>query len=360
MNRLARSAAVLLALIAVASFTTHAFAAGTTLLAPPAIPTDLKGTDGVKTFLLTVLEGVHRAANDFQRDARGYAALVAKHGNNPAAAAAEPVQMATLIHSMRDGHTRIDSYGYEYVEGIVAGVPSLSKYDVELDAGVPKEGASPSDEIAPVVIKAGALTIDREGSLNNFLIEPTVFGTNEKFVAATVTLPGFDKPVGLPKPELVVALADYAVDGYSRLLRDARAWQPNDADCFHAAANMTPTLADYFEEWKESRIEGHATGGRFVGVSRVSDMRGIMSSTRLTWLAVADRVHAKDAALTEQITKGYEQVLAFIDKIESRESTRPLTPEVIDALGSQAKEKADRLAVQVVEAASLVGVRVSE
>src|SRR5262249_16601297 len=123
-----------------------------------------------------------------------------------------------------------DSFGYEYVEGIVAGVPALSKYDIELDAGIPAKEAKPGDDVAPVVIKAGDLTLDKEGSLNNFLIEPTVFGTNPRFTKGTATLPGFDKPVGLPNPALVTALADYAVDGYARLEKDAKAWKPTDED----------------------------------------------------------------------------------------------------------------------------------
>src|SRR5690606_11521415 len=166
-------------------------------------------------------------------------------------------------------------------------------YDVELDSGLPQKMAtSPYDAVAQVVIKAGDLTLNKEGSLNNFLIEPTVFGTNERFSSGQAKLPGFDGEVRLPNPKLVIALADYAIDGYSRLLKDAKAWQPSDEDCFYAIYNMTPTLADYFEEWKESKIQGGASGGRFVAVSRISDMRGIMSSGRLTWQSLEPQAAA--------------------------------------------------------------------
>ena len=122
---------------------------------------------------------------------------------------------------------------------------------------------------------------------------------------------------------------------------------------------MTPTFSGYFDDWKETKKYGSATGGRFVAVSRVSDMRGIMSSTRLAWLAVSDKVHAKDEALTTKISNGYDQIIHFIDTIETRDNSKPLKIETIDALGTQAKEKADKLTVQTAQAAALLGIDVN-
>ena len=331
--------------------------------APPAVPADVKGKDGVKAYLVAVVRQINTASADFKTAATAYAKLAADHGNSiEAAAKAEPAKVAELIRRMRDAYQRIDSFGYEYVEGIVAGVPGLAKYDVELDSGLPKAmAASPTDVVADVVIKAGSDTLDHEGSLNNFLIEPTVFGTNPKFTGGTATgLPGFDGPVNLPKPNLVVALADYAVDGYARLLKDSEAWQPSDKDCYQAVFNMTPTLADYFDEWKESRKGTGELAGRFVAVSRVSDMRGIMSSVKLTWDGLEPELKGKDAALAGSISRGYGQIMTFIDTVDARDGKGKLTTEAIDALGSQAKDKADKLTVQAQQAAALVGVTVEQ
>ena len=130
-------------------------------------------------------------------------------------------------------------------------------------------------------------------------------------------MPGFSGTVHLPNGKLVSALADYAIEAYGRLDKDANAWQPTDRDCFLILTNMTPTLADYFDEWKEAKKYGAALGGRFVAVSRVSDMRGIMSSKKLAWFAVMSQVAAKDKPLAEKISRGYEQVLTFIDTIDA-------------------------------------------
>ncbi|MDB5296091.1 MAG: uncharacterized protein JWO31_2074 [Phycisphaerales bacterium] len=327
---------------------------------PPVVPAAVGDRAGVKKYLVEVLDSVQKATGDLKVAGTEYADLVAKAGGTPAAAAkADPQRVADLVRRMRDAYQRIDSYGYEYVEGIVAGVPALMKYDVELDSGVPAAKSTIQDQVPPIVIHAGPLTIDKEGSLNNYLIEPTVFGTNPRFTSGQAVLPGLgDKPVGLPNPQLVVALADYAIGGYGRLRKDADAWQPTDADCFHIMANMTPTLADYFEEWKESKKFGSAAGGRFVAVSRVSDMRGIMTSTQLAWQAVRTGVRAKDAPLADSVSLGYAQVLKFIDTVDAREQKKPLNVETIDALGTQAKERADKLTVQAGQAAALVGVNV--
>ena len=349
------------ALVGMAALTSGVAVASPTLsAAPPPVPTRVQGDAGVKAYLMEIIASARKGAADLQVDSRAYAGLCAQAGGAAAAAKAHPQQIADLVLHMRDDYQRIDSYGYEYMEGIVAGVPSLMKYDIELDSGVPAKKAQLTDTVADITIKASDKTIDHEGSLNNFLIEPTVYGTNPRFVSATnVPLPGFAKPANLPDPAVATALADYAVDGYARLDRDATAWKPNDADLFHILANMTPTLADYFDEWKESKKYGSASGGRFVAVSRVSDMRGIMTSTRLAWLAVADEVSRKDPSLSASVSRGYSQVLRFIDTIDAREQRKPLRIEAIDALGQQAKDKADRLTVQASQAAALMGVDVN-
>jgi hypothetical protein len=298
-------------------------------------PAAVTGTDGLKNYLMTSLKDIQTACGDLKKAATAYKTLVAQNGNSAEAAAkAKPEQVADLIKKMRDAYGRIDSFGYEYIEGIVAGVPSLTKYDVELDSGVPAKGAAADAAVANVTIKAGDLTVDKEGSLNNWLIEATVFGTNPRFTKGSATLPGLGE-LKLPNPDLVVALADYAIAAYARLAKDAAAWKPTDRDCFQVLATMTPTLADYFEEWKEAK-KGTTQGGRFVAVTRLSDMRGIMSSTRLTWLAVQAKVGTKDQALAKAVSEGYDKILAFIDTIEERDKKTPLTVESIDALGTQA------------------------
>ena len=328
--------------------------------APPPVPQVSAGGTGVKEYLLAVIASSRSGAADLRRDAGQYADLCKQYGSPAAAAAAQPVRVGVLIHRCRNDYKRVDSFGYEYMEGIVAGVPELIKYDVELDSGVPMKGAGVQDQVADITLDTPDERIDKDGSLNNFLIEPTVYGTNPRFVATpNVSLPGYSGPINLPKPGLLVALADYAVAGYARLDHDARRWQPNDRTLFQAMFNMTPTLSGYFDDWKEAKKYGGSLGGRFVAVSRVSDMRGIMASTRLNWVSMEPKVTAKDPALSEQISKGYNRVMQFIDTIDARDQRRPLAVQTIDALGEQAKERADKLTVEVSQAAAELGLDVN-
>ena len=328
--------------------------------APPQMPANVSGREAVKQYVVIVSQKAQDAGKQLKVDATEYAGLVAAHGNDVVAAAhAEPQHLADLMVRMRDDYKGIHNFGYEYIEGIVGGVPQLIKYDIELDGGVPAAGAAITDQVAPVVVHTPSMTIDREGSLNSYLIEAAVYGTNPKFVAGSAPLPGFEGKVRMPKPELMTAFADYAIDGYGRLHADALKWQPSDRDFFEAMFTMTPTLSDYFDDWKETKKYGSASGGRFIGVSRVSDMRGILGSTRLTWESEMAKVQAKDPALAGNIDKGYAQIMKFIDVIYDREAVKPLKIETIDALGSQAKEKADHLTVEVAQAAAVLGIDVN-
>ena len=104
-----------------------------------------------KSYLLQNLEKMTTASEDFVKNSEGYSALVAEHGGSVEAAyKADPKQMEKLVAKLQDDYKAMDSFGYETVEGIVAGVPSLADYDIYLDAGVP---ASEGPEgVAPVVL----------------------------------------------------------------------------------------------------------------------------------------------------------------------------------------------------------------
>ncbi len=88
-------------------------------------------------------------------------------------------------------------------------------------------------------------------------------------------------------------------------------------------------------------------------------MRGIMSSVRLTWQSLEPQVATADPALAQNISQGYAKVMHFIDTIDARDQATPLNAQTIDALGSQAKERADKLTVQTAQAAALLKIDVT-
>ena len=316
----------------------------------------------VKSYLVSTLEKMKKASADFVDNSRTYAALAATNGGIDKAFAAKKGDVQKLVAKMQDNYKAMDSYGYETVEGIVAGVQKFSQYDIYLDAGTPKGEGQPED-VSPLKLKLSTgEVIDRAGSSFTYIIEPALWGGNRKW-CVPVDLDG-DGKIGpresLPRPEVLTAVAVDTDQKIGALLADARAWQPTAADCYQAMVAMTPTLSEYFEDWKESRYSKEASG-RFYAVSRISDMQGIMKRCAIMYHAVDGTVKPKDKALAKAIDTGFHDIFAFLDDIESREkrSAAGFKPAVIDELATQAKSKTDKLVPQIKQAAALAGVKVA-
>ena len=330
--------------------------------AEPACAQSVSESAAVKSYLLDTLTKMESAADKFASDAAAYTKYVQGNGDDPARAfAASPDEITRLIDSLRENYKAMDSFGYETVEGIVAGVPSLSDFDVYLDAGVPQEQSGGGTPVAPVVITlASGAKIDHEGCLFTYLIEPMLWGSNKKLVVP-VDL-NHDGTIGpresLPRADVLFAVATDVRAKIHELHQSAIAWQPSTADCFAAITTMTPTLSGYFDDWKESRYSG-APSGKFTAVSRVSDMRGIMSSVAILYGAVRSEVAEKDPALSASIQRGFDGILAFIERVDRREKKAGvnLAPAEVDELGEEAKQRADKLVPQVEQAAAILEVK---
>lgn len=187
--------------------------------------------------------------------------------------------------------------------------------------------------------------IDEEGALFTYIIEPSLWGGDQRW---SVRVDG--KPY--PQPDVMVAAAAEAQRLIAALQADATAWNPTVSDCFGARIVMTPTLSDYFEDWKESRFSDQKSG-RFQAVSRISDMKGIMGSCAIKYGAVQESIAEKDQPLAKATGLGFEEILTFLDQLEARENEGVIKPAEIDELARQAKEKTDKLVPQIEQGAAL-------
>lgn len=306
---------------------------------------------GVKNYLVTTVTFMNGAAQEFVKNSDAYAKLVAESGGDYAKVYADHKADATaLVDKMRENYKTMDSFGYETIEGIVAGVETLSKFDVDMDAGVPAtEGP---DDVAQITLKlSNGETIDKQGSLFTYIIEPALWGGDKRWVSP-VDLDGngkLENRESLPKAEVLTAAAAVAQERIGKLLTDCQAWQPTKADFFGAMTLMTPTLSEYFEDWKESRFAAEQSG-HFYAVSRISDMRGIMQSCAIMFKAVAGEVEGKDKALATSVATGFDDIFSFLDKIAVREKAGDLTLAEIDEMATQAKDRTDKLVPQIEQA----------
>jgi hypothetical protein len=312
-----------------------------------------ESASSVKSYLLEKLERMKAASEDFVKNSDAYAALVKANGGTlEGAYKAKEKEMDKLVAKMREDYKAMDSFGYETIEGIVAGVPSLADYDIYLDAGVPQSEGP--DSVAPVVlVLENGGKIDKQGSLFTYIIEPALWGGDERWVT-----PVAGGKRTLPRPEVLVAAAADVNNKIGSLLADAKGWNASVSDCFGAMVVMTPTLSDYFEDWKESRYSKEKSG-RFQAVSRVSDMRGIMGSCQVMYEAVEKSVAEKDKALVKSVSSGFKGIMSFLDKIEDREKQGEIKGAEIDELATQAKEKTDKLVPQIEQSAAVTGVKIA-
>ena len=319
----------------------------------------------VKDYLLSMEAKMDAATDDFSKKSAEYQTLIDDKykGDYSAALKGDRDKVLTLVKSMRDDYQAADSFGYERVEGIVAGVDKLSDFDVYLDSGVPKAEETKDTPAAPTTFKLkNGTVIAGEGCTFTYLVEPTLWGKNKTHIVK-VDVGGDGTQAAkdsLPDADFIAAAGADMDAKMDELVAASKAWQPSAEDCFHAVVTMTPTLSGYFDDWKDSRYNKEKSG-LFTSVSRVSDMQGIMESVALTYDAVDSSVAAKDGALSKTIKLGFADIMKFIDKVGEREkkSGSNITVAEIEELHNQAQSKSDKLVPQIEQAAAVAGVKVS-
>jgi hypothetical protein len=285
-----------------------------------------------------------------------YARLWAEHAD----------EVGPLVEQMKSDWIEGNPY-YERVEGIVAGTPSLSEYDVILDAGSSAaedpESAVPFDLTLP-----DGRVLEQPGNLYN-LTEGALWGTVSEELGVPSTSVDLDgdgqTSFGevLPDAGFLVAAAQ-AFDTYAgELTAVAEEWRPAASDAFTALVVMVPTMSQYFGQWKESRfVAGDGSGAQaFNVVSRLSDIRDILGGLEVIYTGVEPLVATADVAQSRQTGRELADLTAFIaDLHEQEQSGNRFTPEEADTLGSEAQERATAIAGQISQAAAELGITIEQ
>ena len=227
---------------------------------------------GVKTYLLgrsqslvTQLGGIQTRAERYYALAKqerfSYANLWRNHR----------AEVGPLLAGLKPAFNRAHK-AYEEEEGIIAGVPSLAQYDVIMDSGT--SAADDPQTAVPFDLRLpNGKVFAKPGNFFHALLEPTIWGTDARFVApggVKADLDG-DGTVEfgevLPDANVLVATARGFVSYARKSDAAARAWTPNASDVLTALVVMVPTVEGYFGEWKSSRAIAGA-GGEGEGVRR--------------------------------------------------------------------------------------------
>lgn len=253
---------------------------------------------------------------------------------------------------------------YEEMEGVVAGVPRLAQYDVDIDAGA--DATDPENAVSFSLDLPDGDVLKQPGNLF-FVVETSLYGTNPDFLADTedqdVDGDGKVEFEGVPDANIYLgAVNEFAEEAHS-LDADAQEFEPSESDAFTAITVMTPTMSEYFESWKNSRfIAGNdATELGFVATSRLSDIADILSGIVLMYEQVEPSIADESGAQAAQTEKSLKDLLAFAEDLRDREeSGEEFTAEQADTLGSQAQRQAEAIAGQVTQAASQLGVEIQD
>lgn len=272
-------------------------------------------------------------------------------------------RLAELMDQMRA--TWLDSSThYELDEGIVAGVPQLADFDAWIDAS-PSAAEAPDEAYEWTLELPSGETLESPGNIYHYLLEPALYGTHADYVGAEVDLDG-DGEVAftevLPEANILYGAAQALNHAGTEMVAAIEAWEPTTEDAFTALLVMTPTMSEYFEQWKQSAaVTGDATQEEsFIAVSRLFDVNGILNGLDLTYDNLSGMVESADPTLDEQIQAGYEELTTYVgDLYEDEQGGRQFTPEEADALGTEAQDQAQALAALVAQAADETGVEVT-
>jgi Imelysin len=316
----------------------------------------------VKQYLLQHTAQLTGFTRDFRAAATRYDTLARRSGYDYfRLALSQRPATAKALASAKTIWVRGNPY-YERVEGIVAGTPSLARYDVILDAG--SSAKEDPANAAPFDLKlADGRTLRRPGNFYS-LTEGMLWGTRTEFTKRRIDLDRDGKvAIGevLPDAQALKAAAD-GFDRYAReLARAAERWRPTASDAFTAVVVMVPTMTEYFGQWKTSRfVRGdRATGEAFNVVSRLSDIRDILTGLEVIYRGIRPAIAKRDVRQSTLTAKELQGLRSFVQRLYTAErSGRRFTAEQADTLGVQAQDRGTAIAGQVSQAAARLRVKI--
>lgn len=333
----------------------------------PAEPTQAAADlSGIQSYLLDKVEQLSEASNAQRQAAAAYYALAEAYQFDYAALwQARPAEVTQAVQDARSAWL-LASPLYEKIEGIVAGVPQLSEYDVILDAGGSADGDPESAVPFDIPLPDGRV-LPKPGNLFGVL-ETTLWGTNPAYIAPVLT-PDLnqngkvDFGESLPDANVLKGTADLFDKYVLDLSAAAIAWQPSTSDAFTALVIMVPTMNEYFDSWKNSRFVAGAntTQMDFAVISRLSDIQDILSSLEVVYAGVQPLVAGVDEGQARKIEQDLQDLKEFVSDVFIQEQNgRQFSAEEADQLGAEAQNRATAITGQIAQIAATLDIEIGE
>lgn len=340
-------------------------AAATAAPAAQSAAAALADLDGVKSYVETQSDALDASIARLKSASDRYYVLAkAADFDYPALWESQSAQVLDVLNEARAAFLAANPQ-YEQMEGVVAGVPGLSQYDVILDAGT--SGADGGEDAVPfdLALPNGEV-LEKPGNLFE-VTEAALWGTDPAYTIADIH-PDFngngqaDLGDALPDANVLKGATDTFVKYTAELEGAARAWQPTEAEAFGALVANVPTFRDFMESWKNSRfVMGEAASGRgFVATSRLSDLRDNILSWQKIYAGLSPAVKAAAPEQDAQITRDLANLYQYVSDlyIQESEQGKRFTPEEVDILNTEGQNRATAIAGQIAQAAAQLGISI--
>lgn len=275
---------------------------------------------------------------------------------------------ADVVSSLSDARAawKLASPTYEQMEGIVAGTPTLTEFDVILDAGASAK-ESPDDAVPFDLKLADGRVLSKPGNLFG-VTESALWGTEPEYTIPNVTADFDDNGKhdlgdALPDAYILKASAERLQQYANELDTAAQAWTPSESDAFSALVVMVPTMGEYFDSWKNSRFVAgeNSTQRDFVAISRLADIQDILSSLQVVYGSVKPLVVRADAAQANQLEKQLSDLKTFVAQVYAREqSGKKFTAEEAETLGAETQNRATAIAGEIAQVAEKLNIKIVE
>lgn len=310
--------------------------------------------NAIKAYLLQKSDSLRDGAVALKQSADAYyAAAKAANFDYAALWKTQPAAVREALRTAKSAWVVISPL-YEQIEGIVAGVPTLKKYDPILDSGV-------KDEVEYDLPLPDGRTLPKPGNLFG-LLEMTLWGSEPTYTAMPADLDGngtIDYGDALPDAVYAKGFADGMATYSARLASDAQGWVPTEADAFTALVVMVPTMKEYFNAWKESRfiLGDKAKSGEFSVISRLADITDIVGSLEIIYQGVSPMVAGVDPTIDRQIATGLTELRTYAADLHTQElAGRRFTPEQADIFAAEAQASADTITGRIAQVAAQLAI----
>jgi hypothetical protein len=320
---------------------------------------------GIKTFLLNKTTDLKTSTAKIKQLSDDYYNIAKSHNFDYQKMWKQDQQkICTLITEAKKQYLFANS-SYELEEGIVAGVPSLVQYDVNIDAGIAASEGQEDVVTFDITLPNGQV-LKKPG--NYFLLaEASLWGTKTDWISNVQS--DIDNNGKVEFGEVLPEANRWkgTMDGFAAMSADlwdkANAWQPTKSDAFTALVVMIPTMDEYFQAWKESRsVSGeNAKLTAFVAVSRLSDIVDILTGLEEIYRNVEPMIAKTDQAQATQTKTELANLKGYVENIYKQEkSGKHFQSEEADMLGSEAQKRATAIAGQITQSAAKLKIELKD